>query len=505
MMSSKRNRRDAWQAIADNIVRFLASERFFQIILGVFILQALWFVFTARYPMAFDENFHFGLIKLHAQQWMPFFTHQPAGADVYGSAVRDPSYLYHYLMSWPYRLISAITGNQTEQVIFLRLINVSMFAYSFVLFRRLLMRLGGSRALSHTSLLIFSLLPITAFLAATINYDNLFIVLTAWTLLATFTWIDELRAGRVSVAKTITLLCMAILACLVKYAFLPITAAIVFFMVWELWQKKADVPALRAACIQSLRKLSRFKIAGLILLALVSLGLFLERYGINLVRYHQLSLNCHKVLSVAACSQYGPWDRNYLDILIKPSTFHPNVPWYIADWIGGMWQRIFFAINYNYVTKPQLPIPSATAAILGIGSIVAFMFVGRKLLRGKPYRQVTFLAMVLYIIALFMQDFQSYAQTGAAVAVNGRYLLPFIPVILLFSGLALRQYWRKRQVLKPFTVVLVALLFLQGGGVLTYIVQSDPTWDWPNRGIIDVNNAARDVLKPLIVGSGDRY
>ena len=63
------------------IIRFLGSERCFYVIVICFVLQAVWLAATARYPMAFDENFHFGLIQLHADQWLPFFTHQPANAD----------------------------------------------------------------------------------------------------------------------------------------------------------------------------------------------------------------------------------------------------------------------------------------------------------------------------------------------------------------------------------------------------------------------------------------
>ncbi|MGI0134888.1 MAG: hypothetical protein ACREBW_08030, partial [Candidatus Micrarchaeaceae archaeon] len=84
--------------------------------------------------MAFDENFHFGLIQLHADQWLPFFTHQPANADAYGAIARDPSYLYHFLMSIPYRLIRLITPNTTAQIIALRLINIALFTSGFVLF-----------------------------------------------------------------------------------------------------------------------------------------------------------------------------------------------------------------------------------------------------------------------------------------------------------------------------------------------------------------------------------
>ncbi|HSX30798.1 MAG TPA: hypothetical protein VLE99_02675, partial [Candidatus Saccharimonadales bacterium] len=124
-------------ALARRGVRGLASMWCWRVIVSFFVLEALWFVFSARYPMAFDENYHFGLIKLHAEQWVPFFTSQPHDASVFGAVVRDPSYLYHWLMSFPYRFISLFTHSQTAHVIVLRMINVGMFAYGLTLYRRI--------------------------------------------------------------------------------------------------------------------------------------------------------------------------------------------------------------------------------------------------------------------------------------------------------------------------------------------------------------------------------
>src|SRR5690348_2593324 len=104
----------------ETLARFAGSKRFFYGVMAFFVAESLWIVFSARYPLAFDEEFHFGLIQLHASQWLPFFTSQPPHADAYGSVVRDPSYLYHFLMSVPYRLIRLVTINEVAQIIVLR-------------------------------------------------------------------------------------------------------------------------------------------------------------------------------------------------------------------------------------------------------------------------------------------------------------------------------------------------------------------------------------------------
>src|SRR5580692_8418743 len=90
-------------------VALIGSRRFFWGIVALLVLQAVWIACSGRYPMAFDEDFHLGIIRLYAHHLSPFWNGQPAGADAFGAVSRDPSYLYHYLMSFPYRLTSVFT------------------------------------------------------------------------------------------------------------------------------------------------------------------------------------------------------------------------------------------------------------------------------------------------------------------------------------------------------------------------------------------------------------
>ena len=65
-----------------NLDAFLRSNKFFYIIIGFFVVEALWFVFSAIYPMAFDEDFHFGLIQLYSHHLSPFLSEQPANLSL---------------------------------------------------------------------------------------------------------------------------------------------------------------------------------------------------------------------------------------------------------------------------------------------------------------------------------------------------------------------------------------------------------------------------------------
>src|SRR5665811_2105922 len=161
------------------VVALVASHKFFWAVVALLVLQAAWIALSGRYPMAFDEDFHLGIIKLYAHHLSPIWSGQPPNYDTFGAVTRDPSYLYQYLMSFPYRLISLFTRDQTIQVLSLRAINIGLFAWGLTLYRRLLLRTGASKAIVHACLLIFVLIPIAPFLAAQINYDNLFLPMVA--------------------------------------------------------------------------------------------------------------------------------------------------------------------------------------------------------------------------------------------------------------------------------------------------------------------------------------
>ena len=107
---------------------WLGSNTFFAIILGIFVAQALWIAWSGAFSMAYDEFFHLGIIQEYAKGWTPFI-HQPSGPAVLGALERDPSFLYHYLMSFPYRIVVATLHTLTEQVIALRIINIGLFVW----------------------------------------------------------------------------------------------------------------------------------------------------------------------------------------------------------------------------------------------------------------------------------------------------------------------------------------------------------------------------------------
>ena len=127
------------QGLRERVYRYFASNTFFFVILGLFGVTSLWVALTSLYPMAFDEDFHFGLIKIYAEVWSPFSVVQKESYDIYGSIVTDPSYLYHYLMSFPYRFLSGVGASDTTIIVLLRILNIVLFGGALWVYRKVLL------------------------------------------------------------------------------------------------------------------------------------------------------------------------------------------------------------------------------------------------------------------------------------------------------------------------------------------------------------------------------
>jgi hypothetical protein len=490
------------------VARGLRSRRFAYITLGFFVFEGLWIACSAVYPMAFDEEFHFGLIKLYSHHWLPFLTQQPENTSQFGAVTSDPSYLYHYLMSFPYRFLELFVHNQTAQIIMLRFINVGLFAVGLLLFYRLLRRVGSSRLLANGTLAMFALIPIVPLLAAHINYDNLLFPLMAWVCLLVLRINGRLAARKIDLRSLATLVIVTMLSCLVKYAFLPIAlAAALFLTVQALRAFRGHGRELRTAASQSYRVISgrvRLVLLGLLVASGV---LFAQRYVFNLAAYHTPLPDCDAVLSVDECMSYGPWARNYHYKQQKDVNFDDSALGYTWQWVQGMHYRMFFMITgpgATYTNYQPMPLPSAAALILAVSGTVAVAFYWRQIFAGRSNLVFLLFAAVLYIAVLWLTNYKDFVSTGRPVAINGRYLLLVLFPLAAVYGRALAIALRQWTALRLAVITMALLCFLQGGGVISFIVRSDARWDWNSPLVVHTNNAARQLLEPVTI-EGDKY
>lgn len=500
---------------AHKVRKLLDSRGFLVFILIFFIFESGWIALSAAYPQAFDEQFHFGLIQVYSHYWLPFLSSQPAHANSYGAVARDPSYLYHYLMSFPYRLIKLFVHGQTGQVILLRFLNIGLFVWALILMRRLLLRVGTSTPLANFCLLLFTLIPIVPQLAAQINYDNLLIPLVAWVILLTFRVADQVMAHKLSVASMVDLACLCLLTSLVKYAFLPIFLVVAIFLIFiAILTYKKNYHQFFRQLLDNWKQQSRLLQGVLIGLVLISAGMFIQRDGINLIKYHNLAPNCSTVLNVKDCGAYSVWSTDYSRHLavqseLQKGTFSYMTPLkYLSEWVYWMWYRSFFAVNgpaSGFTNYAPLPLPATITAIITLVGLFYVVKWRRKIFRGNI--DLVFLALVsgVYIVALIIQGYSTYRYTGVLENMNGRYLLPILLLMAAIFGRAISLQLRRATITKAVISLVVLLLFLQGGGIITFITRSDDTWYFQNHVVTKVNHAAQKIIKPVVLKGKKQY
>jgi hypothetical protein len=513
------------QHIYDHLLNIVSSRRFFYVAVGVLVVQSAWIALTARYPQAYDENFHFGLIQLHAQQLLPFFTSQPPNSAVYGAVVRDPSYLYHYLLSLPYWLMLHLGASQTVQIIILRFINIGFIAAGVFVYRKLFEELHISTAITNVVLLFFGLLPTIPLMAGQLNYDNLMFWLAALLLLYTLRYVRWLQTSPGDMRSIPVLLILQIIVIgaagsIVTFPFAPIFLASVVILAVMTWWKYRSIQRMSDHSITLSSQLtkalperkfdlpSRVRFIVFAVLAVLMLGLCVERYGINLIRYHNPVPDCGKVLSVEQCQAYSPWARNYLYAATYPHPSVQKVVSYPIVWFHRMVYETMFTITsyfntsgtVNYNAFPPLTIANYTAwTITIVGGVLGIIY-SRRIVR-DPALRVLLLIAGFYIFVLFIQNFTDYLQVGEVVAVHGRYLAAVFPLLLYVLVAGFRQLLTslRLQRFKLGLLALVLLLFLQGGGITDWIISSTPAWYWQqSRPAARANWLAQDVLDKIV-------
>lgn len=496
--------------LVQKIVSILTSPNMFKFVLGLFVFQALWIALTGRYPMAFDEDFHLGIIKIYAHHISPFWNSQPEAANTYGAVFRDPSYLYHYLMSFPYRLISLYSYDQNSQVVWLRFINIGLFVWGISIFKKVLSFVGASKAALNSTLLLFVLIPVVPLLAAQINYDNLFFPMVGLVLLMTLKVSKSLVANsQIKILELLVLVSLALLTSLIKYAFLPIFLSITIYLVLLFNKTFVSWSQFYDSIISSWKKQGTFIRIFMFSAVIVSAGLFSQRYIVNTYLYHSPIPECSKVLNIEACSDYGPWVRDY-NFKKSRVVSSPNIVVYSANWVYGTWFRLFFSVgglSTQYETRGALLLPGVISIIVSVSGLLLLVKYYKSILAKYDQASIVLLTVVfiVYILVLWIDQFAAFSRTGQPVAINGRYIIPVLLPIMLFVALAFGQLSKINNKLKTILISITILGMFWGGGAMTYIIRSndDASWWWTNAYTIDANRGLKAVFHKVMPGFYD--
>lgn len=487
------------------IKNFLTSDKFFLFILALFTIQTSWLAISAAYPMIYDEYFHVGVVDLYSEQFSPIFTSQPESASIYGDITRTPSYLYHYILSFFDRVITLFTDSFMARVVSLRLINVAFVLAGLVLFRRLFLKLGFSKAITNTSMLLVSLVPVFVHTSAHVNYDNLLFLVTPLFLI----YAIGIISPKTNKFKATSLyLSVGLFALLVKYTFLPIFLIVSFLIAICTFVRKANLPK---QILKDLQKYSVVKIVCLLALLMLASGLFVERQVMNVVNYGDVQPACDILHDRDVCAQNHVWAREYAAKQQKNSSGFQgdNLVSYTKDrWLPAMVEGSLVAVA-NTGSKEEVgrtvkstefysPMPILLlvfwAALVTLILVLAWTFPRLKKIN---YFWLMFGTVSFYGLAVLLYNYTSYLKVGASFAMQPRYFLIVLPIIFVYYTQAL-SYIVKNLKVKIFLLALVVLTFSQGGGAMTYIARSNEGWYWNREKIINSNERIKSLITPVI-------
>lgn len=461
------------QAKIHSFIRFLGSSWMFAATLLLFSVESGWLALTSRFPGAFDEAYHFGLIQVFSHRLSPIIFHQTSATYKYGALIFNPSLLYHYLLSFPYRLIAVFAHDPMLQVICLRFINIALVVAALVLARRLLHLLRLSPPLSNLILFVFALTPLITILAAQINYDNLLILaVMACLYQAVLLW-RRLEKDMLDVPRLLLLVGLCCFSSLIKYAFLPVFLALLLVIGWKITTR----PLLQ------LNASARLKLP-VVVFAAVGLSLFAWYYGGNTIKYHNPVPQCDQVLTVNACKHYYAWHHIY--VIQADSKAHHQV----ADKGLVLYGLYWTAANTFELFGVQVPLQGhlfaplpffMTVILLGTAMTAITILQARRLLRKESALQILVAVSLIYLVCLLAKNYHDYVRAGQTVALHGRYLSPILICIYVLLACGLREALKTTKkttsnALKVVLALTVIVAFLCYGGFRQYVTYIDPVY-----------------------------
>lgn len=470
----------------NKLKKFLGSKYFFGLIIALTIAQGLWFSFTYQ-PGLFDEKHHFEFINMYTERVSPYFADQPEEWDFLGEIARDPSYLFYYLLSIPLRVVQLASDSYYAQVVALRLLMLVIFVAGLLLYRKLLNKLSGSALTTNISLLLLILLPVFSTLVSAINYDVAIFALTPLFLLI---FLDILRKPT-DIKKLSLFFFIGSTASLIKFSFLPIFLTAVAIILYKFM--KNGVKRSSQDIIKSFKKLTLLLKFAVGVMMIVPILLLTERFVYNQVAYGRVTAPCVKILSVERCQKNYTAARSINFKAAKPENFNPVSPF---EYLTTTWSLGMVRTQMKVVPEARtIPILENLLYVTSIVSITLILINLQKLLKNEKTKYLLIISGI-YVLALFIENYNSYTKLAQPVAISFRYLLPLTPLIIMFALISLRDIFGKYEkfLAVSFAIYLFVLL-TQGGSISSHLLSAQDYY-WSKDST--VTNINEKLISPVV-------
>lgn len=421
--------------------------KYFLLFLFVFFtFQAVYYATFVGFGIPSDETYHFGSVQYYANQPItdgPFTHNQdPKTIPVLRTIDRDANYLSHYVLSWPDRVMKAMGLSDHIQIIILRFINIIFGLLSLLLIKKILDEISADKLARNFTLFLMVMTGMFVWVAGAINYDNM-----ANLLFLLFLWSTIKITKKPDPLMMLFATFLSIATLLTKYTFAPVLLLGLILTAIFIWKNGYRPKTFWQDFLKKL-KVKRTLTVLIVLANVLFLGLFIERIGINLVRYHSIQPDCTAFFTVDECRTMNVYNRNYNQKKVYTeadksqliSNFDPFG--FTGQWTYTMYNTLYFQLGDRRF-ESQL-FNRIFAALLAVALIVTVFLSRRRIKMSKSAGYVLGISL-FYVAVLFVYNLNTYFDFGQQYAFQGRYLLPVLAFLYFFTVLLVLSAYRSRK------------------------------------------------------------
>lgn len=426
--------------------RIILSKYFLPAVFAFFVMQAVFYAGYVGFGIPSDETYHFGSAQYYAQQPITTgpFTHgqAPDTVPITRAIDRNPDYLTHYLLSLPLRTMEHFSVSFRSEVVILRLVNTIFAVLALWVLKKCLDEISEDKLVKNFTIFALSMTGMAIWLAGAINYDNL-----ANLLFMLFVWSTIRLIKKPWANLVLAVITLAMAAALTKHTLSPVLCLGLIITAVIIW-KKGYRPITFGQQVRKSLKGGSILTGFMIFLAMLFGGLFIERIGINLVRYHSVQPSCTEFFTADECRTNNVYNRNFKQLrdysdqekdgLVK--NFDPFG--YTGEWVYTMYNTLYFQLGDRRFESEL--INRVFAVLLAVALIVTAILSRARLKLSKSAGYVLFLS-GFYISLLFLYNLNTYISYGRKYAVQGRYLLPVLGFVYFFTILTVVNAYRSRK------------------------------------------------------------
>jgi hypothetical protein len=473
-----------------------------RILLAYFGLRLAFLALSVSPFVPPDEVTHAGLCKVFSQVfWFP--VNAPETFQ-FGLVTNSP-WLYY----WSMGKLLHLNFFGISDLQFLRILNLPL-AFGSILFTwRTLLLLGQSRLSQLLLIVVLTNTPMFSLLSASVSYDNLTNLLAAMSIYYLCAFLKR-RSGDLLAGALLTML----LGCLTKVSFLPLALALVIALFLHEWRNLRNLRALPGA-VKAWLLPGATRPLWLLFLILIALGLNLQLYAGNYLRYNTLVPPMGAVLSPAAAMNYRLEARgtifnaykggkiSYMEALQLAGTIeHPgdkSDTFYLLMNYEGMkghperWMGPLAYSRYWYDTmlgtvlgiKGHLVMVKPASQLFPFTALLSLSCLGLAL-RWRPRLDGWLPALLLFVALTYSGylmievNYDSYLNYGTpGLTLQGRYLLPILGPVYLIGCHFLARLFRRESLALALTLA-AALLFIWGD-FPWFLAHANAQWFGPVR------------------------